>query len=176
MRIILATVMALAATPALAFSLTSPDVADGKTFAAKFICAAQGGSNVAPAFRFTGVSAKAKSLAITIHDPDAPAPGGFWHWVLVDLPPTTTGLAQGAASPGGTLPAGATPLPNGAGHANYDGPCPPAGIVHHYVTTLYALPVVKAGITVGMKPGEAGAWLTSHAIATAVITPVFQKK
>jgi len=95
---------------------------------------------------------------------------------VVDIPPTATGIPQGAAAAGKVPVEGATPLPNGAKHANYDGPCPPAGKPHHYVTTLYALPTAKAEITAEMKPGDVGDWLDKHAIDKAVMTPVFEKK
>ena len=171
-----AAVLTVLTAPAFALELTSPDVSDGQLFPQKFVCAAQGGENVSPAYAWSGVPAEARSLAITIHDPDAPREGGFWHWLLVDIPPTATGIAQGAAAAGKVPVAGAVPLPNGAGHANYDGPCPPAGKPHHYVTTLYALPMARADVNASTPPGGVGDWLAKHAIAKAVMTPVFAKK
>jgi len=170
-----AAAIAAFATPGFALGLTSPDVADGQTFAAKFVCTAQGGQNVSPALTWTGVPPKAKSLALTIFDPDA-GTSGFWHWQLVDIPPTATGIAQGAGAAGQTPIPGARPLPNGAGNANYDGPCPPPDKTHHYITTIYALPDAKSAITSDMKPTEVGAWLDKAALIKAVITPVFEHK
>ena len=170
MRLAFAAALAFAATPALAMELTSPDVSDGKPIETKFACAKYGGAAVSPALAWSGVPAGTKSLAVTMFDPDA-GTKGFWHWLAVDIPPSVTGLAQGAGAPG-ALPAGATPVPNGAGQPSYAGPCPPAGPAHHYQITLYALPDARAAIA-GMKAPDAGAWLAKAAIATARITPVY---
>src|ERR1700726_237323 len=68
------------------------------------------GADKAPPLHWSGVPANAKSLALIVDDPDAPdpkAPKMTWvHWVLYNLPPTATGLPEGAAAgglPGGTL-------------------------------------------------------------------------
>ncbi len=174
MRLLLAAAFGLFVTPAFAFQLTSPDVKDGASFDLKFVCGDQGGQGVSPALEWTDVPAAAKSLAVTIHDPDAPLEGGFWHWLTVDIPPTATGLDQGAGS-GGTLPAGAVALPNGTKKPGYIGPCPPAGAAHHYNITVWALPDAQAAVTADMAPGDVGAWLEKTALDKATITPVFAK-
>lgn len=73
--------------------------------------------------------------AITVIDPDA---HDFVHWVLLDLPPSTRSLAEGA-SPRGALPPGAQVLDNGFAKPGYGGPCPPHGSTHHYVLTVWAV-------------------------------------
>lgn len=106
-----------------------------------------------------------KSLALQVYDPDAPTGSGFWHWAVYDIPPTATGLAQGAGNGASTLPAGAFGgntdfLDTGAtgGNGNYGGPCPPQGDPpHRYVFTLYALGVDKVEVAGGVpKTGTAG--------------------
>ena len=99
------------------------------------------GENKTPPLEWSGVPAGAKSLALVVHDPDAPLPGGFTHWILVDIPPN-----DGKLPP---LPAGARGLPNGAGRTEWMGPCPPAGKPHHYVFTLYA---PKGEVQAGANP------------------------
>ena len=74
---------------------------------------------------------RARALALVVDDPDAPD-GTFVHWVLLDIRPHTTMIAQGA------VPDGAVQARNGAGEASYTGPCPPSG-THHYRFTVYAL-------------------------------------
>jgi Raf kinase inhibitor-like YbhB/YbcL family protein len=146
--------LSLANLPAMAqsgsFTLSSPDLADG-TFADKFILNGFGckGGNVSPSLVWSNVPAGTKSLALQIHDPDAPTGAGFWHWTVYNIPATTTALPQGAGNSPTTLPVpawgGATDfLDTGATgvNGNYGGPCPPVGDKpHHYNFTLYALAV-----------------------------------
>ncbi len=146
-----------ASAQASAFKLSSPDLT-GNTFATQYILNGFGctGGNVSPALTWSGVPAGTKSLALQVHDPDAPTGSGFWHWALYDISPSTTGLARGAGNSPASLPAGAYGgqsdfQDTGATgvNGNYGGPCPPAGDApHRYVFTLYALgmdSVTKAG-------------------------------
>jgi Raf kinase inhibitor-like YbhB/YbcL family protein len=120
-----------------------------------------------------GVPASAKALAVTMFDPDAH--GGWWHWLVLDLPPSTTALAQGAGAkhaPAG----GGRQHGNSNGNENYDGPCPPAGSgVHHYQITLWALDTDKADVDVNAEPTDVGTYLAKHTVDKAVLTPVYQK-
>jgi len=161
----------LAATPSFAMNLTSRDVTEGKPFDVKFVCTKYGGESLSPELSWSGLPAETKSLALTMFDPDA-GKAGFWHWLAADIPTSIQGFEEGAGG-AGKLPPGSTALPNGAGHANYDGPCPPAGPAHHYQITLYAMPDEKSAIPAGAKAPDMGAWLAEHALATARLTPVF---
>ncbi|MFM2120322.1 MAG: hypothetical protein RL722_1790 [Pseudomonadota bacterium] len=141
------------------FKLSSPDLAGG-SFGNNFILNGFGckGGNVSPALVWSGVPAGTKSLALQIHDPDAPTGSGFWHWAVYDIPAGSTGLAQGAGNDPARLPAGAyggrTDF-NDTGatgvNGNYGGPCPPVGDKpHRYVFTLYALAVDKVDAAAGI--------------------------
>ena len=158
------------------FTLSSPDLAAG-TFATKFILNGFGctGQNVSPQLVWSNIPVGTRSLSLQVHDPDAPTGSGFWHWGVYDMPPTTTGLAQGAGNSPTTLPAGAYGgntdfFDTGAtgGNGNYGGPCPPAGDApHHYNFTLYALSVDHIDTAAGIpKTGTAG--LFSFAMNTGV--------
>jgi Raf kinase inhibitor-like YbhB/YbcL family protein len=147
------------------FTLSSPDLTSG-VFPVKFILNGFGctGGNTSPALVWRNVPAGTKSLSLQVHDPDAPTGSGFWHWAVYDMPPTTTGLAQGAGNAAGSLPAGAYGgntdfVDTGAtgGNGNYGGPCPPEGDrPHRYVFTLYALSVDKVAAAGGIpKTGTA---------------------
>jgi Raf kinase inhibitor-like YbhB/YbcL family protein len=147
------------------FTLSSPDLTGG-TFATKFILNGFGctGQNVSPQLVWSGIPAGTKSLQLQVHDPDAPTGAGFWHWAVYDIPPGTTGLAQGAGNSPTTLPAGAYGgntdfMDTGATgvNGNYGGPCPPAGDApHRYNFTLYALSVDKVADAGGIpKTGTA---------------------
>lgn len=148
------------------FTLSSPDLASG-TFATKFILNGFGctGQNVSPQLVWSNIPPGTKSLQLQVHDPDAPTGSGFWHWAVYNIPPTTTGLAQGAGNSQSLLPAGAYGgntdfFDTGAtgGNGNYGGPCPPAGDPpHHYNFTLYALSVDQIEVAGGIpKTGTAG--------------------
>jgi Raf kinase inhibitor-like YbhB/YbcL family protein len=94
------------------------------------------GEDVSPALSWTNVPEGTESFAIFCHDPDAPLlkPGtyGFTHWVLYNLPASTTSLDEGASE--GT--AGA----NDFGKQGYGGPMPPEGHGrHHYYFWVLAL-------------------------------------
>ncbi|HTS75060.1 MAG TPA: YbhB/YbcL family Raf kinase inhibitor-like protein [Bryobacteraceae bacterium] len=91
--------------------------------------------NVSPPLTWSGVPRGAKSLALIVDDPDAPS-GTFVHWLVWDISPETTGLAEGAGS--GKLAGGARQGRNGFGEVGYDGPQPPSG-THRYYFRLYAL-------------------------------------
>jgi Raf kinase inhibitor-like YbhB/YbcL family protein len=109
-------------------TVTSPAFRDGQPIPARFSC---DGDNVSPPLAWHGVPPAAKAVALVVDDPDAPR-GTFVHWVLLDLAPGTSSLAEGS------VPAGATQATNSTGKATYFGPCPPSG-THHYRFTVYAL-------------------------------------
>lgn len=141
------------------FTLSSPDLASGK-FDNKFILKGFGcnGGNVSPTLEWSNVPTGTKSLSLQVHDPDAPTGAGFWHWAVYNIPPTVTGLPQGAGNAPDNLPA-----PAFGGHTdfqdtgatgvngNYGGPCPPEGdSPHRYVFTLFALAVDDVQATGGI--------------------------
>jgi hypothetical protein len=101
------------------------------------------GDERSPPLNWSGVPASAKSLVLIVDDPDAPdpaAPRRVWvHWVLYNLPPTTTALAEGVAER--DLPAGTRAGANDWQRTGYGGPCPPVGR-HRYFHKLYALDTV----------------------------------
>jgi len=164
----------IAATPVLALEVKSDDVSTGKTIASQFVCAAQGGKSISPQLSWSGAPDGTKSFALTMFDPDAPQ-GGFMHWAVVDIPAATTSLAQDAGAKGAS-PGGGSAYPNGAGHANYDGPCPPTGPAHHYHISVYAMPGVHADIPPDTGPRGVAVWLKKQALASGEIVPVFGKQ
>ena len=44
------------------------------------------GRDISPALAWSGTPPGTSSLALILHDPDAPRPGGFTHWVIFNLP------------------------------------------------------------------------------------------
>lgn len=165
--------------------------------------------NLNPHLAWTEAPAGTKSFAIVCHDPDVPSKGDdvnqegrlvpkslaridFFHWVLVDLPPSATGVKVGEFSSGVTSRGKLGPeAPHGArqgindytgwfasdaemagDYFGYDGPCPPWNdeIAHRYVFTVYALDVARLplkGIFCGNDVRKA---VQGHVLAQAAIT------
>ncbi|MEI7037368.1 YbhB/YbcL family Raf kinase inhibitor-like protein [Fulvimonas yonginensis] len=127
------------------------------------------GANVAPAVHWDGAPAGTRSFALTVFDPDAPTGSGFWHWVVIDLPASAHGLAEG-----GRLPPPARAVRNDYGDKAWGGPCPPAGDPpHHYVFTVYALDVPALGVPADASPALTGFMLRSHVLGKAQQTLTF---
>jgi len=159
-----------ASAGAAELALTSPDVAPGgriadEQVADRFGCA---GGNVSPALAWSGAPKGAKSFAVGVFDSDAPG-GGFWHWLIVDLPADAASLAKNAGDPeAGLAPAGAAQALNNAGGRGYFGPCPPPGDKpHHYHFQLFALDVDKLGVDANASPAAVAARLRPHTLAKA---------
>jgi Raf kinase inhibitor-like YbhB/YbcL family protein len=129
------------------FRLASPDLPAGKQFREEFVANDFGchGGNHSPALQWSGAPRGTKSFAVTMYDPYKPPQSGWWHWIIYDLPASSTGLAQDAGKAGGAgVPAGARQAtPDGdAPQPHYYGPCPDQGDPpHHYVITVFALSV-----------------------------------
>jgi Raf kinase inhibitor-like YbhB/YbcL family protein len=178
---LVATVPDEARAQAAPFTLSSPDL-PGNVIPTKFILNGFGcaGSNTSPALVWSNVPAGTKSLSLQVHDPDAPTGSGFWHWAVYDLPPTATGLAQGAGNAAASLPAGAyggstdfNDTGATGGNGNYGGPCPPQGDKpHRYVFTLYALGVDKIAAAGGIpKTGTSAlySFVTNKGVGPALL-------
>ncbi len=162
--------------------------------------------NVSPQLAWSDVPPGTKSLALICHDPDVPSRGDdvnqpdrevpaslprvdFFHWVLIDLPPTLAALAEGEFSRGFTVRGKPGPgTLHGARHGlndytgwfagnadmsgsyhGYDGPFPPFNdaLTHRYVFTLYALDVERLGVEGGFTGAQARAAMRGHVLAEA---------
>src|SRR6266568_4451167 len=67
-------------------NLSSPAFPNNGSIPAKYTC---DGANVSPPLTIAGVPSGAKSLALTVDDPDAPG-GSFTHWLVWKIPSSTT--------------------------------------------------------------------------------------
>ena len=159
------------------FTITSSDLTD--TIDEKHVLNGFGcsGENLSPALTWTNAPPETKSFAVTAYDPDAPTGSGWWHWVVFNIPESTTSLPQGtpASVPiGGKSPPGIQSRTT-FGQPGYGGPCPPPGSTHEYVFTVHALDVetLNAGPDAPLgpdtTPAMVGYFLGNHAIATATI-------
>ena len=170
-------VLATATARAEDFKLTSPDIQDGGTLGDVhafngFGCA---GGNRSPALSWSGAPAGARSFAITAYDPDAPTGSGWWHWTVVNLPPSTTSLPRGAGDPSGKeLPAGAVQSRTDFGKGGYGGSCPPKGDKpHHYIFTVFAINTDKLPVDAEASGAMAGFMINANAIAKASLTATY---
>ena len=151
--------------------LTSPSFAAGGEIPRRHTCQ---GQDLSPALDWADVPAGAKTLALVVDDPDAPdpaAPRMTWvHWVLFNVPATTTGLPEGV---GAELPAGARAAKNDWGRAAWGGPCPPVGR-HRYFFKLYALDTTLPADRVSTK-AELESAMRRHVLASAELVGTYAK-
>lgn len=151
---------------AAAMTLSSPDFHAGAAIPASVRAAGCGGINRLPVLRWSGAPAATRSFALVLHDPDAPVAGGFYHWILYDIP-------------AGSRMAGASGIRDGrtgiasTGKAAYYGPCPPPGPAHHYLFTLYALDVATIAGAAPTGP-QLEARVRGHVLARATLEATAQ--
>ena len=148
-----------------AMKLTCSAFADGEKMPTEF---AKLGANRIPPLEIAGVPSEAKSLAIIVHDPDAPMPGGFYHWTLWNIPPETTSIGAD------NVPANTVEGTTSWGTSGYNGPQPPFGN-HRYIFYLYALDTTLS-LPAGSKVKELKAAIKDHIIETASLTGMFAAK
>jgi Raf kinase inhibitor-like YbhB/YbcL family protein len=156
------------------FRVTSSDMREGDSLATSqqfngFGCR---GGNVSPQLTWEHAPTGTRSFAVTAYDPDAPSGSGWWHWTVVNIPPTVSSLATGAGDKNNAkLPAGAVQGRNDFGYAGFGGACPPPGDKpHRYHFTVWALNTATLPIDAQASGALVGFMLRSHAIASAQLT------
>jgi Raf kinase inhibitor-like YbhB/YbcL family protein len=199
--------------------LTSNSFTYGQAIPATYAFAAQDADehirlsdNRNPHFAWDDVPEQSRSLVLICTDPDVPssmddfnqegrtiaaslARIDFIHWVMIDLPPGSGSIAEGACSDGVTP--GGKPLPAGPGgsrqgvndytgffagdnemggaYLGYDGPCPPWNdeIVHHYHFKLYAIDLEKCPVGERFTAADVLTEIAGHVIAESEITGTY---
>ena len=169
-------------------------------------------NNRNPHLAWSELPSATQSLVLICHDPDVPSKGDdvnqegrevpadlprvdFFHWSLIDIPPSLASISEGEMS--------ASPTPRGKAGPNlehsggqmrhgindytgwfandeqmsgdyygYDGPCPPwnDSLLHHYIFTLYALDVPRLALEGKFDGAQVRAALAGHVLAQAQIT------
>lgn len=169
------------------------------------------GPNKSPHLAWSEFPPETKSFAIVCHDPDVPSRGDdvnkadrvvpwdlprvdFYHWLLVDVAPSTTELAEGADSDG-IVPKGKKPGKTAIGvrgindytswfgddpemggdYGGYDGPWPPFNDerLHHYHFTVYALDVPSLGLPEKFRGPDAIAAMSGHVLDKAALIGIY---
>lgn len=109
-------------------ALTSSAFQHNAQIPAKYTC---DGENVNPLLAISGAPETTQSFVLIVDDPDAPM--GTWdHWVVWNIPPVITEIAES------NVPHGAVQGTTSFDDQKYGGPCPPSG-THRYFFKLYAL-------------------------------------
>ena len=161
------------------FTVTSTDMAEGKPLSTQQVFKGFGcdGGNRSPHLSWKGAPAGTKSFAVTAYDPDAPSGSGWWHWTVVNIPPTVSSLATGAGDKNNAkLPAGAVQGRNDFGYAGFGGACPPPGDKpHHYHFTVWALNTATLPIDAQASGALVGFMLNSNVLAKAQLTAVYSR-
>jgi Raf kinase inhibitor-like YbhB/YbcL family protein len=161
-RTLLAAGLTLVAATA-GLHLESNDIVAGHAIPKVFMARACGGTNRSPSLAWSGAPHGTASFAIIMHDADAPIPGGFYHWVLYNLPSQMHGLEPNVQLAADQI--GQT----SAARAEYHGPCPPPGPAHHYVITVYALYLSHVSAPSPLRGAELERMIEGHVLARGVL-------
>ena len=158
------------------FDLTSSAFASGGVIPERFALHTHG-STVAEAsipYEWSGAPSGTRSFALTLVD-HAPIAHEWVHWLVIDLPPQTSQLAEGASrSP--AMPNGTRELVNSFGSVGYGGPMPPPGSgAHPYEATLYALDVPALDLPSHPSLKQFEQAVAGHVLGRASYTGTFQR-
>jgi Raf kinase inhibitor-like YbhB/YbcL family protein len=152
----------------MAFQLISSAFPEGGMIPRLHTC---DGADLSPSLEWSGVPAETRSLALIMDDPDAP--GGVWnHWLLYDLSPSVSALAQGYKT--GSLGKSGK---NDFGRLGYGGPCPPRGHgAHRYYFRLYAVLVPSLGLPEGARRADLDRALRGQVIGETQYLGRYERK
>lgn len=169
-------------------------------------------TNRNPALKWSSVPAGTRSLALFCVDSDVPTRGddvnqegrtvpaslprtNFYHWVMVDVPPTVNAIAAGSCSDGVT-PRGKRQPPGPTGsrqglndftgwfasdkdmsgqYFGYDGPCPPWNdeLLHHYHFILCATDLARCPVEGAFTGPQVEAAIKGHVLSEARLTGTY---
>ncbi|MEW5896373.1 MAG: YbhB/YbcL family Raf kinase inhibitor-like protein [Nanoarchaeota archaeon] len=145
--------------------LSSSAFKHGEDIPEKYTCE---GDNISPPLKIEDIPAKAKSFVLIMDDPDAVKPAGkVWdHWIVFNIPPSTTEIKEN------TEPEGRQGK-NSWGELGYGGPCPPDG-QHRYYFKLYALDA-ELNLPAGATKSEIEKAMLEHILAKAELVGKYKR-
>jgi len=179
LRLFLITCLLLSPLPALSdgFTLSIPSIKPNGWLSADQVFNGFGcqGANRSPRLGWRNPPAGTKSFAITVYDPDALTGSGWWHWVVINIPSTTSMLHESAGNPTlRLLPSETKQVPTDFGQPGFGGACPPVGEKpHKYIFTVYALNTEKIDLPNNATAAFAGFMIHAHLIEKVSVTAVY---
>lgn len=129
-----------------------------------------GGKNTSILLSWKNLPDGTKSVAITMVDKSA---DNFLHWLVINIPPDTTSIAEGAS--GKNMPTDATEFNNSYGQAGYGGPAPPPGAAHDYEITVYALNIPSMSMSENAGLDQFLSFVEGKILGKATITGKFSR-
>lgn len=147
--------------------LKSPAFQEGEVIPSLYTCE---GKNINPPLEISETPDKTKSLVLIMDDPDVPKnlrPSGMYdHWVVFNIPPSTTKLEESSPPPG-------IQGKNTGGNNSYIGPCPPDA-QHRYFFKLYALDTLL-DLKEGVIKEEVEKAMEGHIIEQCQLMGIYEK-
>jgi Raf kinase inhibitor-like YbhB/YbcL family protein len=151
------------------FRIESSAFKQGATIPTRYSCQ---GENISPPLAWANPPSGARSFALIVEDPDAPA-GTWTHWVVYNLPAQARAMPENTPKQG-ELPNGGLQGTSSFGSVGYGGPCPPPGRAHRYFFRLYALDTVLA-LKAGAAKADVLAALKGHVLGEAQLMGRFKR-
>jgi Raf kinase inhibitor-like YbhB/YbcL family protein len=127
------------------------------------------GRDISPQLAWSAPPEGTKAIVVVLDDLDAPS-GRFTHWIVMNLPPDTLSLAEGADPT--TL--GAKLGENDFKSVRYNGPCPPRGELHRYRFLVYAADY-PLPLNEGATRSDLDAALSGHLVGAGVLRAGFAR-
>jgi Raf kinase inhibitor-like YbhB/YbcL family protein len=166
----------------MTFSVKSNSFQDGDYLREEHVLSADfgfgcAGENKSPHLAWLGAPAGTKSFAVTCYDLDAPTGSGFWHWLVVNIPPNITELEVDAGNRNSPkLPPGALHTRTDYGAPGYGGPCPPPGDhPHRYLFTVFAVGAERLEVTADTSAAVIGFQLNFNTLAKATLMGLYKR-
>lgn len=142
--------------PNVTMQFSSTSFAEGQAIPEKYSAY---GENVSPQLSWSKAPEGTRSLVLLVEDPDAPRPDPFVHWLVFNIPASTSNIAEGQ------IPEGVTDGRNDADSTAYYGPKPPSG-TDHYHFKLFAIDQ-QLTLSQGASKAEVMKAIDGHTLATA---------
>jgi hypothetical protein len=150
--------------------LTSTVIQQGSEIPAHYT---SDGENISPELSWQEFPDKTQSFVLIVHDPDAPRPGGFTHWVLYNIPSTTTHINENISHDEQVAGLGLQGK-NDGGKIGYIGPAPPSG-THRYFFRLFAIDKML-DLAPGATHKQVSASIKGHILAQSELMGTYEKK